>query len=79
MTQDQFNPRDSTVAIDYTNHENKRRMRIVNPISLHFAANSWHKEPQWLLSAVDVESGFMRTFALSNIHSWRKATPHDLV
>lgn len=72
---------DRTIAIDYTNWQGKRRWRIINPIecSLVFGSNEWHKEQQWLFEAIDLETGWLRSFALNSIHAWRKATPNDLM
>jgi predicted DNA-binding transcriptional regulator YafY len=63
-----------TVVIDYTNWRGDRREREIRPLSsgLQFTKNQWHPDPQWLLQAVDVESGSVRTFAMRNIHSWRE-------
>lgn len=73
------NPTTKTVVVDYTNWEGKRRDRIINISKLYFGDSPYHPEEQWLLEAVDVETGKNRIFAMSSIHSWRKATPHDLV
>lgn len=68
-------PRDPRqVTIDYTNWKGERRVREVIPVSVLYTSNEWHKEPQWLLFAYDVEDGHKeKSFALKNIHSW---TPH---
>ena len=58
------------VTIDYTNWRGERRTRRIQPISITFGSNQWHKEPQWLLLAQDVELNKHRTFAMSGIHAW---------
>lgn len=59
------------VDIDYTNWRGERAIRRIIPIDLHFDANQWHPEPQWLLLAYDVEKDADREFAMSGIHSWK--------
>lgn len=59
--------------IDYTNWEGERRHRLIRPIEIIFGSNNWHQVPQWLLSAVDVETNQLRTFAMESIHSWECA------
>lgn len=60
-------------AIDYTNWRGERRTRIIRPLGVLFNSTEHHPEPQWLLSAIDVEKNDVRFFALSNIHSWKNA------
>lgn len=59
------------VWIDYTNFRGKRSVRRIKPLTISFEKNEWHPETQWLLEAVDLERGEMRTFALKNIHAWK--------
>ena len=58
------------VLIDYTNHAGIRATRRILPISIRFAATEWHREPQWLLLAKDLDKGVNREFAINDIHSW---------
>jgi hypothetical protein len=58
------------VRIDYTNWRGERTIREVTPVRLWYGANEWHKERQWLLTAVDAKKGERRDFAVSCIHSW---------
>ena len=65
----------STVFLDYTNWKGERRTRRVTPITVDFTSTEWHPEPQWLLTALDLDKGGeVRTFAMKDIHSW-KAQP----
>lgn len=41
--------------------------------ALWFGLNEWHRVPQYLLSAWDVEKGAYRDFALSGIKAWGQA------
>jgi predicted DNA-binding transcriptional regulator YafY len=66
-----------SVVIDYTNWRGERSLRVVEPKSIFFGKNEWHREPQWLLSALDVQKKEVRTFALASIHSWRPADLKD--
>jgi hypothetical protein len=58
------------VIIDYTNYRGERSLRTVIPVSIDFSSNQWHTEPQWLLTAVDVDKCELRIFAMKDIHSW---------
>jgi predicted DNA-binding transcriptional regulator YafY len=58
------------VVIDYTNYRGERSLRTILPLSLFFGDNEWHPDPQWLLSAFDVEKQQGRVFALKDIHTW---------
>ncbi len=59
------------VVIDYTNWRGERGPRRIVPTGrMWFGSNEWHTEPQWLMEAIDVEKGAVRTFAVNDIHSW---------
>lgn len=62
---------DKRIYIDYTNWRGERRVRLIQPIEMgmYFGSSEHHKEPQWLLRAIDCESNGIRTFALRNIHA----------
>lgn len=59
------------VEIDYTNWRGERSKRLIHPVDLIFTSNAWHLNKQWLVKAIDLETGDHRTFAMVNIHSWR--------
>lgn len=59
------------VSIDYTNYRGERSIRTIRPDRIWFGENEYHKPAQWLLDANDIEKGAARTFALSDIHSWK--------
>ena len=65
---------DPEVVIYYTNWRGERGPRRIRPISISFEKNEWHPVTQWLLTAVDVEKGEIRTFALRNIQGWRSGS-----
>lgn len=58
------------VMIEYTNWRGERALRRIRPYRIDFENNEWHPDTQWLLSAVDIDTGQERSFALKNIHSW---------
>ena len=61
-----------SVIVDYTNWRGERSKRTIQPVELTFGENQWHKEPQWLLEAIDLDDRDYRhkSFAMKNIHSW---------
>lgn len=61
------------VEIDYTNWRGERRVRCIKPLgAMRYGTTSWHPQPQWLLSALDVEDGVEKDFACSHIHAWKE-------
>lgn len=58
------------VKIDYTNWRGERSERRIVPMRMEWGQNKWHKEPQWLLHALDVDKRESRIFAMADIHSW---------
>jgi predicted DNA-binding transcriptional regulator YafY len=58
--------------VDYTNWRGERRDRKIMPLGIHFGSNEWHPTRQWMLYALDIETGEERFFAMSNIHSWQQ-------
>jgi len=59
------------VLIDYTNWRFERRKRCIYPLSIRFGTSKWHPQPQWLLTATDMDDGGkQKEFAMSGIHSW---------
>ena len=59
------------VEFTYKNHRGETRQRRVIPSAIWFGATEWHKEKQWLLLAVDQETGQERDFAMKEITGWR--------
>ena len=58
------------VKIVYTNYKGKTGIRTIVPKSIEFSSNEWHTEPQWLMTAYDLEKEADRTFALKDIKAW---------
>lgn len=61
-----------TVVIAYTNYRNEASVRQIIPKKIYFGSNQWHKEPQWLLKAYDLDKKADRHFAMADIHSWQQ-------
>lgn len=59
-----------TVVIDYTNWRGERRMRHIWPRSINFRSTEWHPEPQWLITAIDMDDQQEKAFPLKDIHDW---------
>lgn len=56
------------ISFTYTNHRGEKRRRRVEPFAIFFGTEPpWHPQPGWLMKALDVESGELRTFAVENI------------
>ena len=54
------------VTLTYTNWRGETAERTIIPLRPWFGATEWHPEPQWLLTAIDVEKGAERDFALKD-------------
>lgn len=63
------------VELDYTNWRGVRRIRRVLPFRIEFGATDRHRERQWLLVALDTETGETRSFALRDVHAWAPTRP----
>lgn len=63
---------ETTVTIDYTNWRGERYTRQITPKSICWGSNSWHPEPQFLMTAWCHKSQAKKCFAIKNIHSWRE-------
>ena len=63
------------LRITYRNWRGEVSERNIVPQSVWFGATEWHPEPQWLLSALDLDKGAVRDFALAdfgaNDDTWR--------
>lgn len=55
------------LLIDYVNHRGERRWRRVLPHRIWFGSTTWHKAPQWLMQAEDLDRSQRRDFAMSSI------------
>ena len=58
------------VSVVYTNHAGVTRRRWIVPLELWCGETRWHPLAQWLLKAVDVETGEEKDFAMSGFALW---------
>lgn len=63
-----------TVTIIYKNYRGETRERHIVPERLWYGATDWHPEPQWVMDALDVEKGEVRSFAMQDIQRWQNGT-----
>lgn len=61
------------VIIDYTNWRGERGERRIRPLRIYHGASQYHRDPQWIMIALDVSKRAERHFAMAGIHSWRAA------
>ena len=60
----------TSVKICYTNYRGETAIREITPKTIHFGSTEWHPEPQWLLTAFDIEKKADRDFAIKDIRAW---------
>lgn len=61
------------VCILYTNWRGETAYRHILPQALWFGSTEWHKVPQWLLKALDVDKCEVRDFAMLDVKEWKEA------
>jgi predicted DNA-binding transcriptional regulator YafY len=66
-----MSPPERSVDIFYVNWKGTAKWRHILPRRLYYGSNSFHKEPQWILEALDLDKKESRDFAMQNIHHWR--------
>ena len=54
------------VTLTYTNWKGETAQRTIIPRRVWWGSTEWHPEPQWLLTAFDVDKGSERDFALKD-------------
>lgn len=57
---------DMNIVGSYKNWKGDTRKRYIRPKQIWFGSTQWHEEKQWLLKAVDLESGLARDYALTD-------------
>jgi predicted DNA-binding transcriptional regulator YafY len=55
------------LTFQYTNHRGEKEQRRAIPTHLGYGATAWHKEAQWLLSALDIDKGELRWFSIRDM------------
>lgn len=66
------------VPILYVNHRGEVAVRRIVPGPLWFGSTEWHREPQWLMTADEPDTGKRRDFALAGIKTWGAAAVDDV-
>ena len=67
MTPDQYRREGAeAITMTYRNWRGEVGKRAIIPIRIWFGATEWHPTPGWLLSALDLEKGVDRDFALAD-------------
>lgn len=64
----EFAPQDHAI-INYTNWEGITADRKIQPLHIWFGATEYHKTPQFLLNAIDLDKDAERDFAMNDIHN----------
>lgn len=64
----QFAPQDHAI-INYTNWEGITADRRIQPLHIWFGVTEYHKTPQFLLHAIDLDKNAERDFAMNDIHN----------
>lgn len=59
------------VLILYTNYKGVTSTRRIIPKQIWFGSTEWHQTSQWLLDAYDLEKKDDRSFAMSDIQTWK--------
>lgn len=57
---------EAPVTLTYTNWKGETAQRRIIPRRIWWGSTEWHPEPQWLLTALDVDKGEDRDFALKD-------------
>lgn len=63
---EEFNP-NKVISFRYKNWKGEISLRKVVPQDIWFGSTEFHKEEQWLLTAIDVEKQANRDFAINDI------------
>ncbi len=64
----------AAVTLPYRNWRGETAVRSFIPRRLWWGSDEWHPEPQWLLTALDVEKDVERDFALSGFEEAARAS-----
>jgi predicted DNA-binding transcriptional regulator YafY len=73
IVQAQTQPERLCIRLVYKNHRGETSERRILPTRVWFGETEWHPGAQWLLDAIDVEKGELRSFAVKDIAWWTAA------
>jgi hypothetical protein len=62
----------------YLNWRGEMRWRRVLPHAWRVGETEWHKGPQWLMSATDLEDCKIKEFAMNGVFGWEIASDQSL-
>lgn len=54
----------------YRNYKGEESYRRVRPLRIRYGTSEWHKEPQWLMLAYDLENDKEREFAMRDMSAF---------
>lgn len=55
------------IEFTYKNWRGETGRRRAEPRSIRFGTSPYHTEPQWLMSAIDLDKGQLREFAMRDM------------
>jgi predicted DNA-binding transcriptional regulator YafY len=61
------------ITFVYTNWRGETATRTVAPTIIWYGSTKWHPEPQWFMTATDVEKNQLRDFAVKDMKDVRYA------
>lgn len=71
LSQLRVRPTDVKVGVDqdviYRNYRGETERRTIRPMAVYHGSTSYHPQPQWLVTGVDVSRDVQRVFALSDM------------
>jgi hypothetical protein len=68
-----------TLSFAYINYRCETSDRRVRPLSIRFGTSHGHKQPQWLMTALDLDKNELREFAMEEMYEVDGDMPIGLV
>ena len=60
------------IEFDYMNWKGDKAKRRVEVGEFHYGSNEYHKEPQWLMDAYDLDKKLYRMFAMKDMSNIKR-------
>ena len=57
----------NAIEFDYVNYRGEKSHRRVLFQRITYWGNEWHRDPQWLMVALDLDKGVTREFAMKDM------------
>jgi len=70
---------DIPLSFTYRNHRGDVAVRSAVPLDVRWGSTEWHREPQWLMRALDVDKGVEREFAMRDMSALDLSAPQAAV